>query len=165
MTIRLEISLLAQQLSLYETDAYGKERLAHQYPVSTAANGAGEQNGSFQTPRGLHVIAEKIGADAPLYAVFRARKFTGEIWTPQIGAAQPECDWILSRILWLAGCEPGKNLGGDVDTQSRYIYLHGTHAESLVGTAVSHGCIRMKNADIMALFNLVKIGTAVNIVD
>lgn len=71
MTIRLEISLLAQQLSLYETDAYGKERLAHQYPVSTAANGAGEQNGSFQTPRGLHVIAEKIGADAPLYAVFR----------------------------------------------------------------------------------------------
>lgn len=165
MTIRLEISLSAQWLSVYETDECSIDILRYQYPVSTAANGAGERNGSFQTPRGRHRIAEKIGADAEEYAVFHARKLTGEIWSPPIGAEQPERDWILSRILWLAGCELGKNLGAEVDTQSRYIYIHGTAAEHLVGTAVSHGCIRMKNADIMALFDLVKTGTAVNIVD
>ncbi len=165
MTRRLQISLAAQQLSLYEIDGQGDKRLIRQFPVSTAANGAGEQNGSFQTPRGRHAIAEKIGDGLPLYAVFRARMPTGEVWSPEAGAAQPERDWILSRIVWLTGLQPGKNQGGEVDTRSRYIYIHGTHAEALIGTPVSHGCIRMNNADVMTLFDLVDVGVAVDIVD
>ncbi|MHB8849180.1 MAG: L,D-transpeptidase family protein, partial [Burkholderiales bacterium] len=102
MTLQLIISLEAQQLSVYDSDGRGNERLVRQFPVSTAAKGAGERNGSFQTPRGHHRIAEKIGGDAPIYAAFRARQPTGEIWTPQLGAAEPQQDWILSRILWLA---------------------------------------------------------------
>lgn len=165
MTLRIEISIRLQQLYLFECDMQGAERLMQQYPVSTAAQGAGEQNGSYQTPRGRHAIAEKIGAGAPLHAIFRARQLTGEIWTPQLAAAHSEQDWILSRILWLTGCEPGKNSGGDVDTQARYIYIHGTHAEDLIGTAASHGCIRMKNTDVVALFDQVQTGTAINIVE
>ena len=164
MTLRIEINIGLQQLYLFERAGHGAERLVQSYPVSTAARGAGEQHGSYQTPRGLHTIAEKIGAGAPLRAIFRARQPSGAIWTPQLIAADRGDDWILSRILWLAGREPGKNWGGGVDTQARYIYIHGTHAEDLIGTAVSHGCIRMKNADVVALFDQVQTGTAVNIV-
>ena len=163
MTLHLIINLSSQQLSVYDRDSHGNERLIRQFPVSTAAKGAGERKGSFQTPRGLHRIAEKIGGDAPMYAAFRARQWTGEIWTPRLGAADPHRDWILSRILWLAGCEPGKNRGGDVDTQARYIYIHGTHAEDRIGTTCSHGCIRMNNADMIELFDLVETGTEVDI--
>lgn len=165
MTLQLTISLATQQLFVYDSDGHGNERLIRQFPVSTAAKGAGEQNGSFQTPRGRHSVVEKIGEDAPMYAAFRARKRTGEIWTPQLGAADLQRDWILSRILWLTGCEPGKNQGGDVDTQARYIYIHGTHAEDRIGMACSHGCIRMNNADVIDVFDLVEIGTVVNIVE
>ena len=165
MTLQLIISLEVQQLFVYDCDGRGNERLVRQFPVSTAAKGAGEQNGSYRTPRGHHRIAEKIGGDAPMYAAFRARKRTGEIWTPQLGAADPQRDWILSRILWLAGCEVGKNQGGILDTQARYIYIHGTHAEDRIGTTCSHGCVRMNNTDIIDLFDLVETGTAVNIIE
>ena len=158
----LDIDILHQQLYLREPSPNG-DRLIRQYPVSTAANGPGEASGSYCTPRGLHRIAEKIGADAPLFAVFRSRVATGETWTPQADADAPGCDWILTRILWLAGEEPGRNQGGLVDTHARYIYIHGTNEEHRIGTPVSHGCIRMKNADIAELFDLVEVGTPVRI--
>jgi len=121
----------------------------HAYPVSTAALGAGNRQGSFQTPLGKHRIAEKIGAGLPAMTAFRARQPVC-IYNPE--TADPDQDWILSRILWLTGCETGKNRRGRVDSRERYIYIHGTHAEESIGTPASHGCIRMKNADIVALF-------------
>jgi Uncharacterized protein conserved in bacteria len=120
---------------------------------------------AVKTPRGRHVIADKIGAGAPLFAAFSARQPTGEIWNPQLAVAHPERDWILSRILWLDGREPGKNQGGEVDTHARYIYIHGTGEEHLIGKPVSHGCVRMRNADVADLFEMVEEGTPVNISD
>jgi L,D-transpeptidase YbiS len=158
----IEVDARLQQLYLWEPYPDG-DMLIRQYPVSTAANGLGEQNGSYRTPRGRHRIAEKIGAGAPLCAAFKARELTGEIWTPELDAENPGRDWILTRILWLEGLEPGKNKGGSVDTYNRYIYIHGTHEEHKLGTPASHGCIRMKNADVAELFDLVKVGTEVRI--
>lgn len=165
MKRRIEISIRLQQLYLFEDDDNGDPQLLRQYPVSTAANGPGEQMGSYKTPRGRHVIADKIGAGAPLFAAFSARQPTGEIWNPQLAVAHPERDWILSRILWLDGREPGKNQGGEVDTHARYIYIHGTGEEHLIGKPVSHGCVRMRNADVADLFEMVEEGTPVNISD
>ena len=159
----IEISIRLQQLYLFEDDNSGAPQLLRQYVISTAANGPGEQKGSYKTPCGHHVIADKIGAGVPLFTVFHARQPTGEIWNPQLGAAHPKRDWILSRIMWLDGCEPGKNQGGEVDTHARYIYIHGTSDEHLLGTPASHGCIRMGNADVTDLFELVEEGTPVNI--
>ena len=160
--MRIEISLHAQQLYLYETSAEGAF-LRREFPVSTALNGAGETEGSFCTPRGRHRIAQKIGEGAPLFAVFRARVATGEIWTPELDVQEPGRDWILSRILWLEGMEAGKNKGDPVDSHDRYIYIHGTNEEHKIGTPASHGCIRMRNADVAALCDLVEVGTPVNI--
>ncbi|MDP1682085.1 MAG: L,D-transpeptidase [Burkholderiales bacterium] len=160
----IEIDLRLQQLYLWEPQPDG-DMLIRQYPVSGAANGAGSENGSYCTPLGRHRIAEKIGAGAPLYSAFKARELTGEIWTPELDAANPGRDWILSRILWLDGLEPGQNQGGTVDTHNRYIYIHGTHEEHKIGTPASHGCIRMKNEDVAELFNLVEVGTEVQISD
>ena len=158
----IEVDLRLQQLYLWEPSPES-DILLRQYPVSTASNGAGEQNGSYCTPRGRHRIADKIGAGAPLCAAFKARAWTGEIWTPELDAAHPGRDWILTRILWLDGLEPGKNKGGAVDTHNRYIYIHGTHEEHKLGTPASHGCIRMKNADVAELFDFVDVGTEVKI--
>ncbi len=158
----IEVDLRLQQLYLWEPAAEG-DRLIRQYPVSTAVNGPGEENGSFCTPRGRHRITEKIGAGMPLCTVFKARVPSGEIWTPALDAATPGRDWILTRILWLAGAEPGKNQGGNVDSHARFIYIHGTHEEHRIGTPASHGCIRMKNADIADLFERVTVGTEVRI--
>lgn len=127
------------------------------FPVSTAENGPGEHLGSHCTPRGLHRIAEKIGDHAPLNAVFIGRKATGEIWSPELSAQHPERDWILTRILWLDGQEEGRNLGGDVDTRARFIYIHGTPDSEPMGVAASHGCIRMLNEDVVRLFDLVDV--------
>lgn len=157
----IEISLPLQQLYLFEPAPEGNI-LLRQYPVSTALNGAGEAKGSYRTPRGRHRIAEKIGAGAPLFAAFKGRVPTGEIWTPTLEEAAGR-DWILSRILWLDGLEPGKNQGGEVDSHARYIYIHGTNEEHRIGQPASHGCIRMRNADIADLFDQVEIGTLVNI--
>ena len=159
--VHIEISLAAQQLYLYQTSDEGNILLGR-FPISTACNGAGELEGSFCTPRGAHRIAQKIGTGAPLFGVFKARQLT-EIWTPELEARAPGCDWILSRILWLEGMEAGKNQGGKVDSHARYIYIHGTNEEHKIGTPVSHGCIRMKNTDVVALYDLVETGTEVNI--
>ncbi len=158
----IDIDSRLQRLYLWEPFPDG-DMLIREYPVSTARNGLGERNGSYCTPRGRHRIAEKIGAGQPLYTVFKARVPTGEIWSPELARIKPDCDWILTRILWLEGLEEGKNKGGTLDSHSRYIYIHGTDEEHLIGTPVSHGCIRMKNADMAELFDLVEEGTEVRI--
>ena len=131
------------------------------WPVSTAANGPGEREGSECTPRGSHVIRARIGADAAPGTVFVARRPTGERYTPALGAAHPERDWILTRILWLSGTEPGRNRLGDVDTMRRYIYIHGCPDDTDITTPGSHGCIRMRNDDVIDLFDRVETGTKV----
>ncbi len=158
----IDIDSRLQRLYLWEPDPEG-DRLIREYPVSTAKNGLGEQSGSYCTPRGRHRIAEKIGAGQPLHSVFKARVPTGEVWSRELAMEKPGCDWILTRILWLDGMEEGKNRGGALDSHSRYIYIHGTDEEHLIGTPASHGCIRMKNEDVLELFNLVDEGTEVRI--
>jgi L,D-transpeptidase YbiS len=142
-----------------QTLAYGGKV----YPVSTAKNGLGEKNGSFCTPRGRHIVRAKIGAGQPLGAVFVRRRPTGEVWTPELHARYPGRDWMLTRILWLSGKEPGFNRLGDVDTMRRVIYIHGTHDFAELGKPGSHGCIRMRNGDIAELFDLVPPYTPVDI--
>jgi len=133
------------------------------YSVSTAKNGVGEKNGSFCTPRGRHIVRAKIGAGQPVNAVFVRRRPTGEIWTPELHAAYPGRDWILTRILWLSGCEVGRNRLGDVDTMRRYIYIHGSPDTAEMGRPGSIGCVRMRNHDIIELFELVPPYTEVDI--
>lgn len=138
--------------------------LLKQYIVSTAAKGAGEQNGSNCTPRGRHIIRAKVGAGETANTVFVRRRPTGEIWTPELAAANPGRDWILTRILWLSGCEPGINRLGCVDTMRRYIYIHGSPDTVPMGTPGSIGCVRMRNQDIIELFDRVSPYTPVEIV-
>jgi len=132
----------------------------HNYPISTARNGAGNENGSFQTPLGRHRICKKIGGGLPPLTAFVAR-------TP-VGMYHAESDtinrdWILTRILWLDGTQTGLNRRGRVDTRARYIYIHATHEEDKLGTPVSHGCIRMGNADVLELFEHTQLGERVYI--
>ena len=150
--IRLRISLPEQRLYLLE----GDHRIA-EYTVSTGINGPGERKDSGCTPRGLHQIRAKIGAGAPLNTVFVSRRPTGESYTPTLAAQYPQRDWILTRILWLGGLEPGRNRFGDRDTQRRYIYIHGCPDELPLGIPVSHGCIRMHNVSIAELFQRVRV--------
>jgi lipoprotein-anchoring transpeptidase ErfK/SrfK len=157
---RIRVDLRSQRLLLLEG-----ERVLRTFPVSTATKGAGEQEGSEQTPRGRHEIRAKIGAGEPVGAVFTGRRATGEICSSDLVSAEPERDWILSRILWLRGLEIGRNRLGRVDSMRRYIYIHGTADEASIGTPASHGCIRMRNADVVELFGLVAPGTVVEIVD
>ncbi|MDY6797461.1 MAG: L,D-transpeptidase [Pseudomonadota bacterium] len=133
------------------------------YPVSTALNGAGEADGSGCTPRGRHYVRAAIGDGCVPGTVFVARRPTGEIWSPQVAALQPDRDWILTRILWLCGLEWGKNRGLGVDTFRRFIYIHGTPDTEPMGRPESHGCIRMRNTDILDLFSRVGPGTGVDI--
>jgi lipoprotein-anchoring transpeptidase ErfK/SrfK len=133
------------------------------WPVSTAANGVGEAAGSCCTPRGKHIVRAKIGAGYPINSVFVSRRPTGEIYTPDLGASDPDRDWILSRILWLSGKEPGINRLGAQDTMRRYIYIHGTPDERFEPTPHSHGCIRMRNVDLVELFERTPVYTPVEI--
>jgi L,D-transpeptidase YbiS len=133
------------------------------YSVSTSRNGLGEKNGSFCTPRGRHIVRAKIGAGQPLNTVFVRRRPTGEIWSPELDAQHIGRDWMLTRLLWLSGCEPGRNRLGDVDTMRRYIYIHGAPDRAEMGKPGSIGCIRMRNADIIELFDLVPPYTPVDI--
>lgn len=133
------------------------------YPVSTAKNGPGEEFGSECTPRGKHVIRAKIGADSEAGTVFIGRRNTGEIYSAELAQAEPDRDWILSRILWLSGLETGFNRLANVDTMRRYIYIHGTPYENDIGKPVSHGCIRMRNADLIELYDYVSAGMLVTI--
>ena len=152
----LKISITKQQLEFVKDSVIEKV-----YSVSTARNGAGERMGSECTPTGWHKIRARIGGTQPLNAVFKARRPTGEIYSPELRNQFPERDWVLSRILWLGGLEPGKNRYGIVDSTWRYIYIHGCPDELMQGKPESHGCIRMKNTDITGLFDQIDIGLKV----
>lgn len=156
----LEVSVAGQRMRL--TDG---GRTLCEYPVSTGARGCGEQRDSECTPRGWHVVRARIGAGAAPGAVFVGRRPTGEIYSPELREQHPERDWILTRILWLSGTEPGRNRLGDVDTMRRFIYIHGAPDDVEMGTPGSHGCVRMRNADIVELFERVPVGTRVHIIE
>ena len=156
MSLRIEVSIADQRLDLFD----GAARI-RSYAVSTAANGAGERAGSYCTPRGQHRIRAKIGAGLAPGAVLRGRRPTGEVCDDAAWRAAPERDWILTRILWLCGEEPGINRGGEFDTFRRYIYIHGTPDAVELGRPGSRGCIRMRNRDVVELFDLVGAGTPV----
>lgn len=157
---RIRISLSKQQLQLCDAD------LAIQtWPISSAANGAGQTMNTGCTPLGRHRLRLKIGQGCAPNTVFIGRRPTGEIYTDALGADQPQRDWILSRILWLTGCEPGYNRGGQCDTLRRYIYIHGTPDSEPMGIPVSHGCIRMRNDALIQLFEQVANGDLVDITD
>ena len=154
----LDIDIVSQQLTIYEDGIK-----VQCYSVSTAKNGTGELTGSECTPTGWHKIRAKIGVGQPLNSVFIGRRVTGERYSVDLGQLQPERDWILTRILWLGGLEPGKNRYGKVDTTWRYIYIHGCPDHLINGNPGSHGCIRMKNADVLDLFNKIEVGIEVYI--
>ncbi len=155
---KINISIAKQQLNLINDN-----QLIHCYSVSTAKNGIGEKMGSGCTPSGEHIIRAKIGMNQPLNSVFIGRRATGEIYSADLAKKHPYRDWILTRILWLGGLEPYKNRYGQVDTTWRYIYIHGSPEHLLQGKPESHGCIRMKNTDIIELFDLVDTQTKVYI--
>jgi lipoprotein-anchoring transpeptidase ErfK/SrfK len=152
----IHIKLSEQRLRLWENGVVTRE-----YPVSTATNGPGEQSGSEKTPRGRHRIRAKIGAGCQSGTVFIARRPTGERYSPALAAGNPQRDWILTRILWLCGEEPGKNRLGDVDTMRRFIYIHGCPDSEAMGKPGSHGCIRMRDQDVIELFDRVAPGLPV----
>jgi lipoprotein-anchoring transpeptidase ErfK/SrfK len=154
----LDVSIANQRLSLIENG-----RIVKTYPVSTAKNGPGERKGSECTPRGWHRIRAKIGEGQPIYTVFKGRRPTGEIYSPELGRLYPERDWILTRILWLGGLDPGLNRYREVDSAWRYIYIHGCPDELMQGRPESHGCIRMRNADVRELFDCIEAGIRVYI--
>ena len=133
------------------------------YSISSAKNGPGEKNGSFCTPRGQHIVRAKIGAGQPVNTVFVRRRPTGEVWSPALGEKYPGRDWMLTRLLWLSGREPGFNRLGDVDTMRRYIYIHGSPDSAEMGKPGSIGCVRMRSQDIVELFDLVPPYTPVEI--
>jgi len=150
------VDIASQQLTLQLP-----HRKASKWPVSTAEKGPGCVKGSGCTPVGLHRIRLKIGSGCPVGTVFRGRRPTGEIYSKELAERFPGRDWILTRILWLQGLEPGINRGGQVDTLRRYIYIHGTADEHLLGTPVSHGCIRLGTQGLLELFELAPIGATV----
>ncbi len=159
--MKLLVSVANQNLRVLDDEG----NPLREYTVSTALAGVGEVSGSYQTPRGRHLIRAKIGAGQPENTVFVRRRPTGEIWTPGLGQQFPERDWILTRILWLSGLEPGCNRLGCVDTMRRYVYIHGSPDTVKMGFPGSHGCIRMRNADLIELFDLVPCYTEVEITE
>lgn len=156
----IEVNLSWQTLSLMAKDGVIKK-----YTISSALNGAGEIMDSECTPRGKHVIAEKIGAGCEANTVFVGRQATGELYEPALAEKFPERDWILTRILWLRGIEPGRNQGGNVDSYRRYIYIHGMPDDVDINTCGSRGCIRLRNQDIIDLFDQVEEGAMVTITE
>ena len=156
--LELRVALAEQRLTLLD-----RGRAVRTYAISSSKFGPGEVCDSFKTPRGRHIVRAKIGAGAPLNAVFRGRRPTGEIYSAELGRANPDRDWILTRILWLSGTEIGRNRLGAVDTMRRYVYIHGTPDSEPLGVPGSIGCVRMGNADIVELFDLVPVGTVVDI--
>lgn len=154
--IKLQVDIATQMMFVFNN-----EKLIKEFLVSTAKNGVGEVRGSEQTPRGLHIVRAKIGASCPANTVFVKRRPTGETYTLELRAQFPQRDWILTRILWLSGLERGLNRLGQVDTMRRYIYIHGTPDDVVMGQPGSHGCIRVRNADMIELFELVSVGSQV----
>ena len=152
----IKVSIDEQRLQLLESG-----HIVMDVAVSTAANGPGERMHSECTPRGWHRIRARIGAGAVANTVFVGRRATGEIYTPELKQRHPDRDWMLTRILWLCGMEPGRNRLGDRDSMRRYIYIHGCPEEDAMGTPSSHGCIKMRNAEVIELFDRVPAGTRV----
>lgn len=161
MSLQIRISIGRQTLTLLGRAG----EVLRVYSVSTAAKGPGELSGSHCTPRGRHLVRARIGAGQPENTVFVARRPTGEIYSRQLGEQFPRRDWILTRILWLSGCEAGRNRLGEVDTMRRYVYIHGSPDSTPMGRPGSIGCIRMRNADIIELFDLVVPYTPVDITE
>jgi hypothetical protein len=159
-TRSLRVNLTTQTLDLLE-DGFPLRC----YPVSTGLAGAGEVQGSGCTPRGLHRVRLRIGAGCPVGTVFVRRRPTGEVYCPDLAAQFPGRDWILTRILWLMGLEPGRNRGGQCDTLRRFIYIHGCPDSEPMGVPRSHGCIRMRSADLMELFDLTPAGALVDLLE
>lgn len=157
----IEISIPEQKLRLLDE----RGDVIRNYSVSTARNGPGEQSGSFCTPRGRHVVRARIGDGQPVNTVFVRRRPTGEVWSSELATKHPGRDWILTRILWLSGLEPGFNRLGNVDTMRRFIYIHGSPDTAVMGEPGSIGCVRMRNEDVIELFDRVPVGTLVNIRD
>ncbi len=160
MAVSLDISICRQVLRLDDDGAPVNE-----WPISTSRYGPGERAGSYCTPRGQHIVRARIGGGLPVGAVLAGRRPTGEIHDADLASRHPGRDWILTRILWLSGTEVGRNRLGDVDTMRRYIYIHGTPDDQPVGVPASHGCIRMRNEHVVALFDQVAVGCAVRIGD
>ena len=158
--MHIEISIKDQSLTLFD---HGEQ--VKQYSISTAKNGPGELMDSECTPRGKHFISEKIGDGAEENSVFVGRVETGEIYESALRELHPERDWILTRILWLSGTEAGKNKGQkegkNVDSHDRYIYIHGSPDDVDMGQPGSRGCVRMRNNEIIELFNLIEVGIEV----
>ena len=152
----LKVSIDEQRLQLREAGAVTMD-----VAVATAANGPGEIMYSECTPRGWHQIRAKIGAEAPENTVFTGRRSTGEIYSPDLRREHPGRDWMLTRILWLSGLEPGKNRFGNRDSMRRYIYIHGCPETDKMGVPSSHGCIKMRNTDVIRLFEIIPVGTQV----
>jgi len=157
--MKINICIATQQLDLLDD----QRQIIRQYLISSARKGTGQENGSFCTPLGKHIIRAKIGAGQAVNTVFIKRRPTGEIYSPELGKQYPERDWILTRILWLSGCERGFNRLGSVDTMRRYIYIHGSPDSVEMGKPGSIGCIRMRNSDLLELFDRIGAGTQVDI--
>lgn len=158
-SVRLDVSLAEQRLRLLDNQG----NIVKDYSVSTARNGAGERNGSECTPRGRHVVRARVGGGCPVNTVFKGRRPTGEIYSAALRRQYPGRDWILTRILWLSGLEPGFNRLGEVDTMRRFIYIHGAPDDDPMGVPGSHGCVKMRNVDVIELFERVPAGTPLTI--
>ena len=156
----IEVHVPSQTLRLKDDSG----RVLMETRISTGRKGVGEQNGSEQTPRGWHKIRAKIGAGQPENTVFVARRPTGELYSPEMRASYPNRDWILTRILWLSGLEPGRNRLGQVDTMRRFIYIHGCPDDDPMGAPGSRGCVKMRNCELIELFDRVPVGTRVHII-
>ena len=158
MKYQIIISIKSQNLLLLINN-----KIKFAYKISTAKAGIGQIKGSYKTPLGHHIVRAKIGDNNPIYSVYEGRRPTGDIWNKSLNEQVLKDDWILTRILWLSGKEIGLNRLGMVDSMQRFIYIHGTNEENLLGSPASHGCIRMSNNDVIELFNLTPIGTIVDI--
>ena len=157
--MRIEITIRSQLLDIIDNN----HEIIKSYQISSAKNGVGQERGSFCTPLGKHIVRAKIGENQPVNTVFIGRRPTGEIYSPSLGKKYQGRDWILTRILWLSGCEPGFNRLGTVDTMRRYVYIHGSPDSINIGRPGSIGCIRMLNTDLLELFELIDVGTEVSI--
>ena len=156
--MKIIVNIKKQELQYWNND-----QLESSYSISTAKNGVGETQGSECTPRGRHIIRAKIGNGTAINSIFIGRRFTNEIFNEDLRKQFPERDWILTRILWLSGTEPGINRLGNVDTMQRYIYIHGCPDKDVMGQPSSHGCIKMRNSELIELFDKVDVGTFVTI--
>lgn len=150
----IEVGVRNQQLALYDERGVP----VRQYVISTASKGVGERVNSYQTPRGWHKVCERIGDGIEIDTIIYRRQVTPWKYTPQLHAEYPNKDWILTRILWLCGQEPGLNQGGEVDSYDRAIYLHGAGEHVAFGTPTSRGCVRMRGDDIIDLYDITANG-------